>query len=74
VPCFSTLIWQASEVESPHIGHRVHGGPRRKMCGGYADELGELPRKELEKDCCEAQDLGYEFHYSWLIILIAFVT
>jgi hypothetical protein len=30
--------------------------------------------KELEKDCCEAQDLGYEFHYSWLIILIAFVT
>jgi hypothetical protein len=29
---------------------------------------------ELKKDCCKAQDLGYEFHYSWLIILIAFVT
>jgi hypothetical protein len=29
---------------------------------------------ELEKDCHEAQDLGYEFHYNWLIILIAFVT
>jgi hypothetical protein len=29
---------------------------------------------ELEKDCREAQDLGYEFHYSWLIILITFVT
>jgi hypothetical protein len=29
---------------------------------------------KLEKDCREAQDLGYEFHYSWLIILIAFVT
>jgi hypothetical protein len=28
---------------------------------------------ELEKDCREAQDLGYEFHYSWLIILITFV-
>jgi hypothetical protein len=27
---------------------------------------------ELEKDCREAQDLGYEFHFSWLIILIAF--
>jgi hypothetical protein len=27
---------------------------------------------ELEKDCCEAQDLGYEFHFSWLIILITF--
>jgi hypothetical protein len=29
---------------------------------------------EIEKDCREAQDLGYEFHYSWLIILIAFVA
>jgi hypothetical protein len=27
---------------------------------------------ELEKDCHEAQDLGYEFHFSWMIILIAF--
>jgi hypothetical protein len=29
---------------------------------------------ELEKDCCEAQDLGYEFHYNCLIILIPFVA
>jgi hypothetical protein len=29
---------------------------------------------ELEKYCREAQDLGYEFHYSWLIILIAFLA
>jgi hypothetical protein len=29
---------------------------------------------ELEKDYYEAQDFEYEFHYSWLIILIAFVT
>jgi hypothetical protein len=29
---------------------------------------------ELEKNCREAQDLGYEFHYSWLIILIGFVS
>jgi hypothetical protein len=29
---------------------------------------------ELEKYFREAHDLGYEFHYSWLIILIAFVT
>jgi hypothetical protein len=29
---------------------------------------------ELEKDCHEAQDLGYEFHYNWLIILITFVA
>jgi hypothetical protein len=29
---------------------------------------------ELEKDFHKAQDLGYEFHYSWLIILIEFVA
>jgi hypothetical protein len=29
---------------------------------------------ELEKDCREVQDQGYEFHFSWLLILIAFVT
>jgi hypothetical protein len=29
---------------------------------------------ELDKDCREAQDQGYEFHFSWLLILIAFVT
>jgi hypothetical protein len=25
-------------------------------------------------DCREAQDQGYEFHFSWLLILIAFVA
>jgi hypothetical protein len=29
---------------------------------------------ELEKDCREAHHLGYEFHYSWLIMLITFVA
>jgi hypothetical protein len=29
---------------------------------------------ELEKDYHEVQDKGYEFHFSWLLILIAFVT
>jgi hypothetical protein len=29
---------------------------------------------ELEKDCREAHDQGYEFHFSWLLILIAFVS
>jgi hypothetical protein len=27
---------------------------------------------ELEKDCHEVQDQGYEFYFSWLLILIAF--
>jgi hypothetical protein len=29
---------------------------------------------QLEKDFCEAQDQGYEFHFNWLLILIAFIT
>jgi hypothetical protein len=29
---------------------------------------------EIEKDFHEAHDLGYKFHYNWLIILITFVT
>jgi hypothetical protein len=29
---------------------------------------------ELEKDFREARDLGYKFHYSFMIILIAFVA
>ena len=27
---------------------------------------------QLELDCREAQDQGYEFHFSWILILIAF--
>jgi hypothetical protein len=29
---------------------------------------------QLELDCREAQDLGYELHFSWLLILITFIT
>jgi hypothetical protein len=29
---------------------------------------------QLELDCREAQDQGYEFHLSWLLILIAFIA
>jgi hypothetical protein len=29
---------------------------------------------KLEQDFCEAQDQGYEFHFSWLLILVAFVA
>jgi hypothetical protein len=29
---------------------------------------------QQEIDCREAQDQGYEFHFSWLLILIAFIT
>ena len=29
---------------------------------------------QLELDCREAQDQGYEFHFSWLLILITFIS
>jgi hypothetical protein len=29
---------------------------------------------QLKLDCQEAQDQGYEFHFSWLLILITFVA
>ena len=29
---------------------------------------------QLEIDCRQAQDQGYEFHFSWLLILIAFIA
>jgi hypothetical protein len=29
---------------------------------------------QLEVDCREASDQGHEFHFSWLVILISFVT
>jgi hypothetical protein len=29
---------------------------------------------KLEKGCREAQDQGYKFHLSWLLILIAFIS
>jgi hypothetical protein len=44
-PFFPTTSWKSREEEPPHIGHWVPGGPRRKMCGGHADELSELPRQ-----------------------------
>jgi hypothetical protein len=29
---------------------------------------------QLELDCREGQDQGYEFHFSWLLILITFIS
>jgi hypothetical protein len=43
------------------------------MCGGHADELGYLVN-ELKKDFHEAQDQGYKFHFSRLIVLIKFFS
>jgi hypothetical protein len=45
VPRLPTHSWQYCKKESPHIGHQVRGGPRKKMRGGNAYELGMLPRQ-----------------------------
>jgi hypothetical protein len=29
---------------------------------------------EMEKDCRKVQDQQYEFHFSWLLVMITFVT
>jgi hypothetical protein len=29
---------------------------------------------QLEQDCREDQDHGYEFHFSWILILITFIA
>jgi hypothetical protein len=44
VPPFPIHSLKYHKEELPHIGHRVHGRPHMKMCGGHVDELGELPR------------------------------
>jgi hypothetical protein len=44
-PHLPTHSYQDHKKEPPHTGHRVHGGPRKKMCGGHANELGELPHQ-----------------------------
>jgi hypothetical protein len=41
---------------------------------GLQMNLAKYLMNQLEIDCREAQDQGYEFHFSWLPILIAFVT
>jgi hypothetical protein len=71
-PRFPTHSWKDCQKEPPHASHRVRGGPRRKI-GGDTNELGELVN-ELDKDCHEAQDQGYKFHFSWFLVLIAFFT
>jgi hypothetical protein len=45
-----------------------------KCIRGTTDELGAVPCKPIELDCREVQDQGYEFHFSWFLILIAFIA
>jgi hypothetical protein len=46
VPSLPTYSWKSHQKEPPHKSHRVRGGPRKKMRGGDANELGEVPHKQ----------------------------
>jgi hypothetical protein len=45
-----------------------------KCVAGLQMNWGKYLVNQLELDYREAQDQGYEFHFSWLLILIAFTT
>jgi hypothetical protein len=46
----------------------------RKCVEGMQMNWASYLINQLEQDCRKAQDQGYEFHFSWLLILVAFVT
>jgi hypothetical protein len=46
----------------------------RKCVEGMQMNWASYLVNKLEKDCQETQDQGYDFHFSWLLILIAFVA
>jgi hypothetical protein len=46
----------------------------RKCAEGLQMNWAQYLVNQLELDCREAQDQGYEFHFSWLLILINFIT
>lgn len=46
----------------------------RKCVEGLQMNCEKYLVNHLELDCCEAQDQGYEFHFSWLLILVTFFS
>ena len=44
------------------------------MCIRTPDELRKYLVNQLELDYGEAHDHGYEFHFSWLLILFSFIA
>jgi hypothetical protein len=45
----------------------------RKCAEGLQMNWAKYLVNQLELNCREAQDQGYEFHFSWLLIMIAFI-
>jgi hypothetical protein len=48
-PILSSYSWQALQKELSHTGHRIRSRPRRKVHGGDANELGELPHQRARE-------------------------
>jgi len=46
----------------------------RKCIEGMEMNWASFLINQLEKYCYEAQDQGYDFHFSWLLILVAFFS
>jgi hypothetical protein len=74
VPIMPINCKKYSKEEQAHAGHRVFHLPHKEMCRRPTDELGKYLFNQLELYCREAQDQGYEFHFSWLLILITFIA
>jgi hypothetical protein len=58
---------------SPRLLVRRVEYPTTKCVEGLQMKLKKYLVNKLYQDCCETQDQGYEFHFSWLLILIVFI-
>jgi hypothetical protein len=73
-PSLSTDRREISLQEPAHPSNQICSRPRREVRGGPTHELGKYLVNQLELDCREAKDQGYEFHFSWILILITFIA
>jgi hypothetical protein len=72
VPSLSTYSWQARQKNCLTHVTRFVVDLAGKCVEGMQMNWASYLINELEKDCHEVQDHGYEFHFSWLLVLIAF--
>jgi hypothetical protein len=67
------------------VGNLVHKNQPTQVTGFVVDLVGKCAKglqmnwvkyltNRLELDCREARYQGYEFHFSWILILITFIT
>ena len=55
-------------------GKLVHKNRPTQVTRFVVDLTGKYLVNQLELDCRQVQDKGYDFHFSWFLILIAFIT